>query len=221
LCFREAFLHPISKEARIILFDPPGFGASPPRHNGLTVADCAALVQELIVHFSDTRAVAFVSHSMAAIIATQTVKLLDRPPALVISIEGNLTKADAFLTGQAADYETSEEFYSALSAKIFARVIEGEIPARYYASLQFADPLTLWTLGRSVLEYNEPGKDFMSLSCPAIHYWDVSSTPPETRAFLAAGNLRQRRLDGLGHWPMVKLPERFYAALREDVLSVF
>jgi pimeloyl-ACP methyl ester carboxylesterase len=220
LCFREAFSQPISREARILLFDPPGSGASPPRDNGLKVADCAAILQELIARCSGTRAVVLVGHSMSVIIATQTAELLERPPSLVVSVEGNLTKADAFLTGQASEYKTPEEFYSALTAKVFELVGGGLAPMRYYASLQFADPFTLWTLGRSVLEYEEPGKGFVKLGCPSIHYWDIASTLPEAREFLLKTNLRQRRLDGLGHWPMLKSPERFYAALREDVISL-
>jgi hypothetical protein len=130
------------------------------------------------------RAVVLVGHSMAGIIATQTAGLLGRLPSLVVSVEGNLIKADAFLTGQAAEYETPNMFYSALAAKLFVQVSEGVAPMRYYASLQFADPFTLWTLGRSVLEYEEPGKDFRNLGCPTIYYWDIASISPETRRFL-------------------------------------
>lgn len=218
LCFRDAFSQEISRKARILLFDPPGLGASPARTEGLTVEDCANLWKELITSLSGSRDVVLVSHSMAGIIATLTANLLDQLPSLVVSIEGNLTKADTFFTGQAADYESPQEFYRAFSKNVLDLVKTGEVPMRYYSSLQFADPMTLWTLGRSVLKYEEPGEDFLKLECPTIYYWDTESTSSDTKAFLSKSKLHQRKLNGLGHWPMIKSPDRFYAVLKDDVL---
>ena len=218
LCFRDAFSQAISSIARILLFDPPGLGASPARAKGLTVEDCANLWRELIISLSGSRDVALVGHSMAGIIATQTANLMDQPPSLVVSIEGNLIKADAFFTGQAADYESPQKFYRVFSENILELVKTGEVSMSYYSSLQFADPMTLWTLGRSVLEYEEPGEDFMKLECPTIYYWDTGSTSSDTKAFLSKSKLNQRKLNGLGHWPMIKSPDRFYSVLKDDVL---
>ena len=220
LCFRNAFSQTISNNARILLYDPPGLGASPARAKGLTVQDCANVWKDLITILSGSRNTVLVGHSMAGIIATQTANLLYQPPSLVASIEGNLTKADAFFTGQAADYESPQEFYSVFLKNVLELVKTGDVPITYSASLQFADPKTLWTLGRSVLEYEEPGKDFEKLECPTIYYWDSESTSSDTKAFLSKSNLLQRKLDGLGHWPMIKSPDTFYSVLRNDVLSM-
>jgi pimeloyl-ACP methyl ester carboxylesterase len=95
LCFREAFNHSIARAVRLITFDLPGLGSSPARDEGLAVADCAKLWCDLILNVSSSRHVVLVAHSMAGIIATETAKLLDRLPALVVSVEGNLTLADA------------------------------------------------------------------------------------------------------------------------------
>lgn len=218
LCFRDAFGQEISSKARILLFDLPGFGASPARDKGLTVEDCADLWRMLIISLSGSRNVVLVAHSMAGIIATQTANLLDQAPLLVVSIEGNLTKADAFFTGQAADYKSPQEFYRAFSENVLELLKTGEVPMSYYSSLQFADPMTLWTLGRSVLKYEEPGEDFLNLGCPTIYYWDTESTSSDTKAFLLKSKLHQRKLNGLGHWPMIKSPDIFYSALKDDVL---
>jgi pimeloyl-ACP methyl ester carboxylesterase len=220
LCFRDAFAHPIAKQTRIFLFDFPGFGASPPRPTGLTVEQAAQVCHDLIVNFSLPRRIVLVGHSVAGIAATRTALMPDCTPALVISVEGNLTLADAYFSGQAANFEEPESFYGWFQSRILERARDDEIFRRYSCSLQFSDPRTLWTLGRSVLSYPSPGQDFLSLTCPSIYYWDPGSTTDDAKEFLASRHLRQRKLEGLGHWPMVKSPSQFYAAVEQDVLSV-
>ncbi len=220
LCFRDAFKYPVSEDARLFIFDPPGQGASPPRTNGLTIPEYAALWKELIDHYSGSRPVVLAGHSMASIVAVETVALMENKPLMVVSVEGNLIKADAFFTGQAANYDTPEEFYAFFTKEILKRVGKGRVPMRYFSSLQFADPLTIWTLGRSVLEYRTPGQDLMDLACPYICYWDSKSVPPESKEFILNNNVRNRELDGMGHWPMVHSPETFYKALRVDLRQI-
>jgi hypothetical protein len=59
----------------------------------------------------------------------------------------------------------------------------------YYASLQFADPKTLRSLGRSVLEYEEPGEAIENLKRLTIYYWDSESTFSDTKTFLLKSKL--------------------------------
>jgi hypothetical protein len=157
---------------------------------------------------------------VAGIIATRTALMPDCAPALVISVEGNLTLADAYFSGQAANFGEPQSFYRWFCSMILERAKGDEVIRRYSCSLQFADPRTLWTLGRSALGHANPGRDFLSLTCPSIYYWDPASTTDDAKEFLAGHDVRQRRFEGLGHWPMVKSPSRFYAAVEQDVLSV-
>lgn len=219
LCFREAFLHSIAEHMRIFMFDFPGFGASPPRPAGLTVEDAAQVWRSLIANCSGKRRIVLVGHSVAGIIATRTALMADRPPGLVISVEGNLTLADAYFSGQAAKFAEPESFYTWFRSTIL-ETAKHEIFRQYSCSLELADPRTLWTLGRSVLDYPSPGRDFLSLTCPSIYYWDPASMTDDAKKFLAGYNLGQRKLEGLGHWPMVKSPCQFYAAVEEDVLRL-
>jgi pimeloyl-ACP methyl ester carboxylesterase len=218
LCFRDVFSHPISQRMRAFLFDLPGHGASPPRSAGLTVEEAAGIWRDLIVHFSSSRRVVLVGHSMAGIIATRAAQILNCSPTLLISIEGNLTLADAYFSGQAARFDEPEAFHTWFQSKILEMAKRDEVLRRFSCSLQFADPKTLWTLGRSVLNHSNPGDDFLGLTCPSIYYWDPGSTTPESKAFLTKHTIRQRKLEGLGHWPMVKSPAQFYAAVKQDVL---
>lgn len=217
LCFREAFKYPISEKTRIILFDPPGFGASPPLVDGMTIGACALIWKNLIDSISTDRQVVLVAHSIAGIIATETTVLLDRLPSLVVSVEGNLTSADAYFSGQAINYSSPYDFYHDFTQSIFDLVNRGDVPMSYYASLHFADPKTLWTLGKSTQEYREPGTDFKRLACPTVYYWDDETLSRESKEFLVANDLNNRKMKGLGHWPMNASPQRFYTQLVEDI----
>ena len=218
LCFRGAFKHEISKQVRVILFDPPGLGASPARREGITIKDCAAIWKDLIGSISENKKLVLVAHSVAGIIATETVTLLDRVPSLLISIEGNLTTVDAYFSGQAVNYDSPDDFYHNFSNSIFNLAMNGDVPMSYYASLQFADPNTLWTIGRSTQHYNEPGVDFQKLECPTVYYWSDETLSSESKAFLKANDLNNVKMEGLGHWPMNKSPDRFYSRLLHDIM---
>jgi pimeloyl-ACP methyl ester carboxylesterase len=219
LCFRDAFAHPLAERMRIFLFDLPGCGASPPRQTGLTIEDAAQLCLDLIESFSSSRRIVLVGHSVGGIIATRVALMRDPSPDLVISVEGNLTPSDAYFSGQAANFDEPEPYYTWLRSKILAKEADDDIFRRYSCSLQLADPRTLWTLGRSVAGDPNPGQDFLSLTCPSIYYWDPASTSDAAKQFLDENDIRQRKLEGLGHWPMISSPSRFYAAVEQDVLS--
>lgn len=217
LCFRDAFRQKLSEKVRIILFDLPGTGASPARKEGLTIHAGAMVWKNLIERVSTSRKLILVGHSVSGIIMTETVKMLSHSPILVVSVEGNLTKADAYFSGQAGNYDSPDEFYQVFSEKVLSLVNTNEVPMSYYASLQFADPQTLWVMGRSALEFSHPGGDFQKLTCSTIYYWSQESTTPDSQKFLANHEIAQRKLDGLGHWPMKKSPDSFYSQLWKDI----
>ena len=145
--------------------------------------------------------------------------MLHSSPTLVISIEGNLTLADAYLSGQAADFDDPNRFYASFQSKIREMAKLDEALLRFSCSVQFADSRTLWTLGRSVLEFSAPGADYLSLTCPCVYYWDPVSSTADSKAFLARENVRHRKTLGVGHWPMIAAPALFYAAVEQDVLK--
>lgn len=216
--FRHAFESRLAKHARIFVFDPPGHGASPPRSKGLTLADGVRVWSALISHYSRSRRVVLVGHSMAGMIASDTAATLQRkPPILVVGVETNLTRSDAYFTGLAAQFDDPMAFYRSLLSKIRHRGRRDESFARFAASLTHADPMTLWTLGRSVFKSRDPGFAFRRLRCGKIYYWDSTRASKLTREYVAQYRLPNRRLDHLGHWPMISAPERFYAAIEEDI----
>jgi pimeloyl-ACP methyl ester carboxylesterase len=215
--FAGAFSSPLAARARLLALDLPGHGDSPPMPGGLTVKEAAVAWCELIERFSAARPIVLVAHSMAAMIACSAAGLLKRPPQLVVSVEGNLTAGDAYLTGQAARFDDPDAFHAHFKRSILELAAGEESLRRYAENVRRADATTLWILGRSVAAYPAPGEDFRRLACPTRYYWDPQSVGQPSTAFIAAHGLRERTFPGLGHWPMIRSPARFYAALDEDI----
>lgn len=219
LAFRDAFAQPLARDCRVLLLDLPGHGASPPRQDGLTLDTASTIVAELVDMHSDRRPVVLVGHSMAAIIATRVAHELAQV-RLVVSVEGNLTAADAYFSGQAAAYDEPHVFCATLRKQIDGMAAENERVRQYACSLAFADAFTLWTLGRSVAACAEPGLEYANLACASIYYWDPTRPAASAEPFIASRGLRHRPFGGLGHWPMVSDPNAFYSALQNDVLDI-
>lgn len=139
---------------------------------------------------------------------------------LVIGVETNLTRSDAYFTGLAARFDDPGDFHRSLLARIRRRGRRDESFRRFGAILSLADPETLWTLGRSVLAQRDPGSAFRRLQCPKIYYWDSARASKLTREYVAKYGLPNRRLDHLGHWPMISAPETFYAAIEENIFEL-
>lgn len=218
--FQHAFAAPLAARVRLFLFDLPGHGASRPRPAGLTVEEAARVCRDLIATHSTSRRVVLVAHSMAGIIATRTALLLERSPALVISVEGNLTPADAYYTGQAGRFDDPNRFHAYFHETVVGLAEKNEAMRRFSENVGKADPKTIWTLGRSVLSYQTPGLDYLQLDCPSCYYWDPASVTADARQFLDSHDMRRRTFPGCGHWPMVTSPSTFYSALEQDILEV-
>lgn len=220
LTFRHVFASSLLACARVFVYDPPGHGASPPRPKGLTLAQAARLWSDLIRRFSRSRPVALVGHSMAGVIASHAAARLRRAPAMVIGVEANLTPADAYFTGLAARFDEPVAFYTTLRSRVLQVARKDAGAGRFACSLEFADPMTLWTLGRSVFSESDPGDAFRRLRCPKMHYWDRAGTSKDARDYIARHRLPNRSLSSMGHWPMSTAPAEFYAAIAADVAAV-
>lgn len=217
--YREALQSRLTRLARVFVYDPPGHGASAPARGTTTIEGLARLWYRLVGHFSRSRQVVLVGHSLAGVIACRAATWLSPPPVLVIGVESNLTRSDAFLTGQAARHSDAAAFHEAVRAQLRQRANAGAAVRRFARNFERADPATLWKLGRAVAGIRDPGAGFRRLRCPGIYYWDSACASAETQAYVARYRLRHRRLDHLGHWPMLAAPDVFYAAIEEDILA--
>jgi pimeloyl-ACP methyl ester carboxylesterase len=216
VCFGEAFHQPLAARARIHVWDLPGHGASPPQSTGLTVARGARLLRDLVADISAERPIVLLAHSTAAVIAIVAAQLLETPPRLLINVEGNLTPEDSAWCRRADDFDSPASFVQSLYDEILSAA-PGHPAHSYWRSLRLVDPPTLWSLCRSLLAYRNAGAAYLRLPCPAIYYWSSGVTSRSTQRFLAQHQPTQRRLDGMGQWPMVKAPAVFYRMVDEDV----
>lgn len=217
LCFSEAFNQPLARRARIQVWDLPGHGASPPQPAGLTVARAARLLRDLVADVSGDRPVVLLAHATAAVVAIVAAQLLETPPRLLINVAGNLTPEDSAWCSRADDFDSAIAFAQNLHDEILAAAPGQLVQSRYWRSLRLVDPRTLWSLCRSLLAYRNIGAAYLRLPCPSVYYWSAEATSPATRRFLAQHEPAQRRLEGLGSWPMVKEPARFYRLVEDDM----
>ena len=103
----------------LVVVDLPGFGGSPSKPGVALIQDYARIVAGLASAVSSRESVGLIGHSIASAIAVAASDLLSPPPIGVFSIEGNLTEADAYFSGRAADWEEAEPFKEAFMNDIW------------------------------------------------------------------------------------------------------
>jgi hypothetical protein len=139
---------------------------------------------------------------------------------MVIGVETNLTPADAYFTGIAAQFEEPATFHACRRSRV-ERMARNDVGARLFAcSLELADALTLWTLGRSVAVESDPGKAFRRLRRPKLHYWDEGGASRDTRDYIDKHCLPNRMLSGMGHWPMSTRASEFYGLVAAELSRI-
>jgi pimeloyl-ACP methyl ester carboxylesterase len=154
-----------------------------------------------------------VGHSLGAAVAVRAVSGLGRVVG-VFSIEGNLTAADAYLSGLATAFQNAADYRNHLLARVSAMAEDAacrQTPAllRYHESVSVAAAEPLWRIGLSATaasRQNALGAEYRALSVPTLYYWSKANTPPETREYILKHALRNCEFSG-GHWPMVEQPE--------------
>ena len=147
-------------------------------------------------------------HSAASIVAG----LVAAQPALglgtVISLEGNLTEADAYFTGLAARYDEPHAFRRAFLTHLDDRAEHDRVLARYRSRVARVDPQALWTLGNDVAAYSKrhhPGEAL--LEAGRAHYlYNPANCPQATLDWLERSGMPATVLPGASHWPTVDVP---------------
>jgi pimeloyl-ACP methyl ester carboxylesterase len=145
-------------------------------------------------------------------VAVRAAYRLQRVAGL-FSIEGNLTAADAYLSGLAARFDGPEEYREHLLTRIrasanAARSRRRAALLRYHARVSRAAAGPLWRIGRAAKVASENdalGLEYHALSIPKLYYWSPDNTPTETQAFIEEHRLEALAFEG-GHWPMVEQP---------------
>ncbi|MGD2028977.1 MAG: alpha/beta hydrolase [Desulfobacterales bacterium] len=218
LSFREVFSSELAASYSLFAPDLPGFGVSPPQPGKMSLKAATRVTIDLINVLSSSRPVLLVGHSLGSVIATWVARELGEIVKGVFSIEGNLTRSDGYFSALAAKFEQADTFYRYFLDLIYERTAQSEVYQRYFASVRFASPQAMMAWGRSSAQLGESGthgSDFAALECAKLYYWGTESTPEETRKFIAARNIPNRKYTGNGHWPMVETPDACYHHMGE------
>jgi len=218
LSFVEAFDSPLADKFNLYVPDFPGFGVTPHRPGAETVKDSTEVLCGLISDISKNTPVFLVGHSLGGIIGTWTAERLSNIVRGYVSIEGNLTNADTFVTSLTMGYEDPNAFHELLSGIATSRIDENILFKRFLASLTLAHPSALLTWGKSCVEATgetKSGEEFIALDAKTLYIWGDESIPDITKNFVFENEINNREIKGAGHWVMVDKSEECYRAILE------
>lgn len=193
----------------VIAVDLPGFGASPRDPSINLIQDFARTITALAAVISPGEPVGLIGHSIASAIAVDMVPELALVPIGLLSIEGNLTEADAYFSGMAADWNSPNSFKEAFCNEIWDASEKNRDLRRYFGGVVLADATAMWHLGndaRRVSAGDAVGKAYMSVNVPTLYYWGAATTPNRTREFIEKNSLSNHQYTIESHWPTVASP---------------
>jgi len=167
----------------------------------------------MVDRHTPTQPVGLVGHSVGATVAARAVRKLTRIVGL-FSIEGNLTAADAYLSGLATAFDGPDEYRHHLLDRVrtMAETADpgrSEALWRYHKALSVASPEALWRIGRGAAAASRMdglGEAYRALPVPSLYYWSRANTPPQTQEYIQTYGLRNVEFTG-GHWPMIEQPQ--------------
>jgi pimeloyl-ACP methyl ester carboxylesterase len=200
----------------LVMPDLPGFGASPPRQSVMTLEQQARVVVRLVEDQHGSGApdpLVLVGHSVASIIASLAARMLlvRGRQVQVMSLEGNLTAADAYFSGTAADHDDPVEFKAAFVERLRSLAVTDPIVDRYRSRVMAADPEALWRLGRDsrrVGDHSPPGAILESLSPAPVYLYNPDNCDDSSLRWLERSALRSVRMHGVSHWATIDAPDR-------------
>ena len=104
--FADLFQTPLRDHYNLYAPDFPGFGVSPFQTHGGSIQEASLILLDLIERLSSDDRIFLVGHSLGSVLCTQGAQLKPERITAFVSIEGNLTEADAYFSGQATRYNT-------------------------------------------------------------------------------------------------------------------
>ncbi len=220
--FIDLFKPPLQDHFNLYAPDFPGFGATPLHAHGGSIDEASQILLDLIERISPEDRIYLVGHSFGAALCTQVAQQQPERIAAFVSIEGNLTEADAYFSGQATKHKTGAGFKEAFLRQVFEMAERSEALQRYYASVRLAHPAAMMQWGQASAQWSKTsvaGGEYKALACPTLYYWGAESTPEQTQQYIKSEGLVNKRFEGSGHWPMIDQPVQCARDLLEFFMS--
>ena len=205
----------LGRRFSLVGVDLPGTGQSPPMEGALALQAAAQVVADVV---TAERASILVGHSVGSIVASLAALRPASPVDTVVSIEGNLTAADAYFSGSAAGYGNASAFHLAFLERL-DRMANGDPTLRRYRDqVAAADPQSIWELGCDTYAWsrtNHPGEVLLAAAENVRYLYNPANMPPESVEWLHVQPVNTVRLDGASHWKMVDQTDLMASKLLE------
>lgn len=201
----------------VVIVELPGFGAAKDVPAPLPLAAYAESLWEQVrrqsteIPGSHGRPVVLIGHSLGGALVTLMAEAHASDVAGVLDIEGNLTAADCFFSGQAVFATDYAAWFTSFRSR-FA--------GRYGVALGQCDRATFRALSNELVARSADDAllgCFMSLPMPKRYVHGTEGFPGATAAAIA-GRTDVVVAAGSGHWVMEDAPDVVIGALH-DVLS--
>lgn len=207
------FSSTLLNDFKLAAIDLPGTGSSPTLKTGHNSLEDYANCLSQIIECLNTSQIGLIGHSIASPICIRAANKVT--VGGIFSIEGNLTEADAYFTGRAAKFESAAQFWTAQRMHIKAIGYDDPVLQRYYAAATFADPTSMWELGRDAVRHSKNdgfGREFVNSGTTTHYFWSSRNTPKESSDFLEKNAIANTHYDG-SHWPTLDATAETAAAI--------
>ena len=194
----------LAKKYELIYFNLPGFGA--PREN--ISGDIQSLANYLHSYLHNNHINIVVAHSVASIIASFAA---EKRKLTLISVEGNLTKHDAYFSGKAAGFVNPDDFFKSFVEDLGNIKKQDPILERYLQQVLTANKQSLWELGcdaHRVSNMNCPGEK-LKMAERVLYLYNSENCHKNSIKWLKENqNENFMAMEhSLSHWPTIDNPK--------------
>ena len=210
------FSDPAMSNIGMTAVDFPGFGKSPIPPDDVSLPRIVEDLNILINNRHKSESIVIVGHSVGGDIGTL---LANQCPELIkgiINVEGNLTNADTFFSGEATTTTNFKKWFGKLEEKIAGLVAHKIVPESYILRLKKCNPQAFQSLAKSVINIsgNKIGEIFAQLPQKKSFWYGTSSLSNESHSFINDKKLDTVAFTNAHHWPMFDDPVKFRISLK-------
>jgi len=219
--YLEAFDAPELRRHPIYVPDFPGFGESPRGALPGGLSGAADVLLGLVAAHGGGKGIVLLAHSAGGLIATKVAPAL-RSLRCLVSIEGNITEADNFISGGAAAADDIDAWRRGFLEDLRGRSETDEAFRRYRRDLARASSAALreWAVATVAETGKTSGGDcFRALTCPKLYIYGGRSIAQPSLEYLVRHDVPRLAFPEAGHSPMIDESARFYTAVAEFVSS--